>query len=98
MSFDAKSTNPAVVSVLSGKAPQPVRLAAARGILPLPQKDLLEVLVGLAEGADRELARIASGTISSQDGSAMETLVRADEFSDRKSTRLNSSHRCISYA
>lgn len=81
MSFQTRSTNPAVISVLNGTAPQPVRLAAARGILPLSQSDLLEVLVGLAESSDTELARIASGTIGSQDSSAIEGLVRSQEIS-----------------
>jgi hypothetical protein len=65
--------------VLNGTAPQAVRLAAARGVLPLPQHDLLEVLVGLAEGADKELGRIASGTIASQDAAGLEGLVRSNE-------------------
>jgi hypothetical protein len=81
MSFETRSTNPAVLAVVSGKAPQPVRLAAARGVLPLSQRDLMEVLVGLAEGPDPELARIASQTIASQDNSGLETLIRSNEVS-----------------
>ena len=45
MAYDAKQKNPAVESLINGTAPQQVRAAAARGILPLPQDDLLEVLV-----------------------------------------------------
>jgi hypothetical protein len=45
MNAEIISTNPAVKAIITGTAPQPARLAAARGILPLPQTDLLEVLV-----------------------------------------------------
>ena len=34
-------------AIITGTAPQPARLAAARGLLPLPQNDLLEILVAL---------------------------------------------------
>jgi hypothetical protein len=60
MVYDAKSKNSAVVSLLNGTAPQPLQTAAARGILPLPQDDLLEVLVAIAEGNDAELAKTAA--------------------------------------
>jgi hypothetical protein len=73
--------NPTIAPLLNGTAPQPVRLAAARGILPLPQADLLEVLVALADGKDSELASTASATIVSQDTTSIETLVRADQLS-----------------
>ena len=81
MPYDTKGKNPAVESLLKGTAPQPVRIAAARGILPLPQDDLLEVLVCIAEGGDPELARTASGTIAAQDAKAIESLVRSDSVS-----------------
>src|SRR6476620_11469798 len=81
MLYDSKQKNPAVVSLLNGTAPQPVRLAAARGILPLPQDDLLEVLVAIADGTDPELSKTASGTIASQDAKAIESLVRSDSLS-----------------
>ena len=77
----AKSQNPAIASLLNGSAPPPVRLAAARGILPLPQADLLEVLVNLAEGTDKELASTASATIVSQDAGSLEGLIRAEQLS-----------------
>jgi hypothetical protein len=81
MPYDTKQKNPAVVSLLNGTAPEQVRLAAARGILPLPQDDLLEVLVALADSSDAELAKTASGTIAAQDAKAIESLVRADSLS-----------------
>lgn len=73
--------NPTILPLLNGTAPQPVKLAAARGILPLPQADLLEVLVALADGKDPALASTASATIVSQDAISIETLVRADQLS-----------------
>ena len=81
MAHDTRSKNPAVVSLLNGTAPQPVRVAAARGILPLPQGDLLEVLVALADGEDAELSKTASGTIALQDVKAVESLVRTNGLS-----------------
>lgn len=88
MSYDAKSKNPAVVSLLNGTAPQPLQTAAARGILPLPQDDLLEVLVAIAEGNDAELAKTAAGTIAAQDTAAIESLVRNDGISPRVLSHL----------
>jgi len=81
MAYDTQSKNPAVISLLNGTAPQPVRVAAARGILPLPQNDLLEVLVAIADGDDAELAKTASGTIALQDVKTIESLVRTDGLS-----------------
>jgi hypothetical protein len=60
------STNPVVEAIVSGTAPQPARLAAASGLLPLPQADLLEVLVALRESDDAEIAEAATETLSSQ--------------------------------
>jgi hypothetical protein len=81
MPDDSKPKNPAVTSLLNGTAPQQVRVAAARGILPLPQDDLLEVLVSIADGDDTELSKTASGTIAAQDASAIESLVRSNAVS-----------------
>jgi len=88
MTYDAKSKNPAVASLVNGTAPQPLQIAAARGILPLPQDDLLEVLVALAEGSDAELAKTAAGTIATQDTAAIESLVRNDGISPRVLSHL----------
>jgi hypothetical protein len=61
------STNSTVRAIISGAAPRPAVLAAARGILPLPQSDLLEVLVFLARNEDAELAENARNTLTAQD-------------------------------
>ncbi len=61
------STNPAVQAIIKGTAPQPAILAAASGLLPLPQADLLEVLVALRQTDDAEIAEAAAATLASQD-------------------------------
>ena len=83
MAHDTKTKNPVVEALLKGSAPQQLRLAAARGLLPLPQDDLLEVLVSIADGSDADLAKTASGTIASQDAATIENLVRSDGLSTR---------------
>ncbi|HSD45022.1 MAG TPA: hypothetical protein VLB87_00315 [Pyrinomonadaceae bacterium] len=60
------STNPVVQAIISGAAPQPARLAAARGMLPLQQHELLEILVALADSNDAEIAKAAKETLKSE--------------------------------
>ncbi len=66
MNQSIKSTNPAVQAILTGKAPRAAQVAAASGLLPLEQADLLEVLVGLASSTDPTLSEAASETLNSQ--------------------------------
>ncbi|HEU4508520.1 MAG TPA: hypothetical protein VFR78_09805 [Pyrinomonadaceae bacterium] len=66
MSSEISSTNPVVQAIISGSAPQPARLAAARGMLPLPQSDLLEVLVALTTSDDAQIAAAATETLKSE--------------------------------
>jgi hypothetical protein len=63
------STNPVVASLIEGKAPRPAQVAAARGILPLPEADLFEVLVTFATSDDQELAQYAAASLKTQDDS-----------------------------
>ena len=63
MTTNVTSTNPVVKSIISGSAPPAARLAAARGLLPLPQADLIEALIHLSSDADTEVARAARGTL-----------------------------------
>ena len=65
------STHPAVHAILSGQAPRPASLAAARGMLPLPQADLLEILVGLSRQDDEELSEAAHNTLLAQSHDAL---------------------------
>ena len=60
------STNPVVQSIISGNAPPAARSAAARGLLPLPQTDLLEALVHLTADNDPAIAQAAQETLASQ--------------------------------
>jgi hypothetical protein len=78
MDVEVVSTNRAVKAVIDGSAPRAARMAAARGALPLPQADQLEVLVHLAETDDQELAATAKETLDGQDTSTMEGLFRSD--------------------
>lgn len=71
MSAEFTSTNPVVQAIISGRAPQAARMAAARGLLPLPQADLLEALVVLRESDDSEVAQAANSTLESQEKEAL---------------------------
>ncbi|HET6861794.1 MAG TPA: hypothetical protein VFH91_02070, partial [Pyrinomonadaceae bacterium] len=60
------STNPVVQAIIGGTAPRPARLAAARGMLPLPQNDRLEILISLQATDDQELSAAASETLDAE--------------------------------
>ncbi|MGB7921614.1 MAG: hypothetical protein WCF57_00080 [Pyrinomonadaceae bacterium] len=79
MSTNVTSTNPIVQAIVSGKAPQQARLAAARGLLPLPQADLLEALVSLRTSDDAEIAVAAEATLEAQEPDTMLSLAREAE-------------------
>lgn len=66
LSSEIHSSNPVVQAIISGSAPQPARLAAARGMLPLQQNDLLEVLVALTTSDDAQIAAAASETLKEE--------------------------------
>lgn len=76
MNFEINSTNPVVKAVVSGTAPRPAQLAAARGILPLPQSDLLKILVALSQNNDAELAENAQNTLAAQDLNSLENAIK----------------------
>ena len=79
MSSEIKSENPVVQAIVSGTAPQPARLAAARGLLPLPQTDLLEVLVALCGSDDPEIAEAANETLQSENPEDLLIAAKADD-------------------
>ena len=79
MSFEVVSTNPVVKAVVEGSAPRSAQLAASRGLLPLPQADLLELLVGLSENTDPEIKKNALETLGSQQMSDIDGAVRSNE-------------------
>lgn len=78
MSSQIVSTNPVVISLIENKAPRPAQIAAARGILPLPEADLIEVLVMFARSGDSELSDTASATLKSQDESVLSSVLQSD--------------------
>ncbi|MGH9943742.1 MAG: hypothetical protein ACRD9R_15460 [Pyrinomonadaceae bacterium] len=71
MSANTSSQNPVVRAVLAGTAPQAARLVAARGLLPLAQDELIEVLVALTRDAEAEIARAAEETLGAQEPGAL---------------------------
>ncbi|HEX8368017.1 MAG TPA: hypothetical protein VF604_05705 [Pyrinomonadaceae bacterium] len=81
MNIQTTSTNPIVKAVVEGTAPRPARVAASRGILPLPQSDLLEILVSLAQNGDEELSGNARETLKNQDKQRLEDIVSAPQVS-----------------
>jgi len=75
------STNPAVLAIIGGTAPHQARLAAASGLLPLPQSDLLEVLVALRAVDDSEIAAAAEETLASQEAADLLAAAKDNETS-----------------
>src|SRR5690606_16872178 len=72
------STNPVVASLIEGKAPRPAQVAAARGVLPLPELDLLEVLVYFARSDDKELSEYAAESLRNQDDDVITTALASE--------------------
>lgn len=79
MSANTTSNNPVVQAVLSGAAPKPARMAAARGMLPVPQDVLLELLVALRADADESVAHAAEETLGTQDEATLRGVASARE-------------------
>jgi hypothetical protein len=73
------STNPVVQSIISGTVPAAARMAAARGMLPLPQADLLEALVHLSADNDPEVARAAQETLAGQSPNELFGIAKASD-------------------
>jgi hypothetical protein len=78
MAQETTSTNPVVRSIISGNAPPAARSAAARGMLPLPQADLLEVLVHLTADNDPAIAKAAQETMADQQPSDLLQVAAAE--------------------
>ena len=75
MAFEVVSSNPVVRAVVEGTAPRAAQLAASRGLLPLAQSDLLEILVAFYSGADAELKENAVEALRSQQPADIESAV-----------------------
>ena len=54
-------------------------MAAARGLLPLPQVDLLEVLVALSEVGEAEIATAATATLEAQEPDSLLSVAASNE-------------------
>ena len=80
MGSEIASSNPVVKAVIEGTAPRPAQLAASRGILPLPQTDLLEILVNFYDGSDAELKENARQTLVGQNVDELEETIRGSEI------------------
>lgn len=78
MAQETTSTNPVVKSIISGNAPATARSAAARGMLPLDQADLLEVLVHLTADNDPAIAGAAQQTMGEQSPSDLLQVAKAE--------------------
>ena len=78
MSTEIVSTNPVVAALIEGKAPRPAQIAAARGVLPLPEADLIEVLVTFAKSDDQELSEYAAHSLRSQDDSVLANVLASE--------------------
>lgn len=79
MNSEITSTNPVAKAIIQGTAPRPAQFAAARGVLPLPQIDLLEVLVNLTKSGDQELAAAAEATLNNQDTNGLRQIVESNQ-------------------
>ena len=79
MSVSVNSSNPVVKAILEGSAPRPAQVAASRGLLPLPQADLLEILVNLAESQDGELRQNAIESLRSQPMDAVVSTIKSPD-------------------
>jgi len=66
-------------SFLEGTPPKAMRLLAARGLLPLPPADLMELLVFLSKDADPEIATQAEKTLASWTDDEMLPYVQSRE-------------------
>jgi hypothetical protein len=77
MTVEVTSKNPVVQAVVSGSAPPQARMAAARGLLPLAQEELLELLVALRADADDAVSRAADETLSAQEPSTLNAAAAA---------------------
>jgi hypothetical protein len=79
VSTEVKSTNEVVQAIIAGSAPTPARMAAARGMLPLPQADLLEALVHLRADSDEKIAQAAQATLDEQPAEELLTVAKSTE-------------------
>ncbi|MDQ3821213.1 MAG: hypothetical protein M3362_26520, partial [Acidobacteriota bacterium] len=79
MGANVTSTNPVVQAIVAGTAPKGARMAAARGLLPLDQSDMLEALVALRASDDEGIAQAAEETLATQETEALLSVAASHE-------------------
>lgn len=79
MNLEVTSNNSVVQAIANGTAPKPAQIAAAKGILPLPQQDLLEALVILSRNEDKDLSIAAEKTLKAQDTERLKSVITSEE-------------------
>jgi hypothetical protein len=79
LSANATSTNPVVQAIVAGTAPKGAKMAAARGMLPLDQADMLEALVALRAGDDESVRQAAEETLASQEKDSLLVIAASAE-------------------
>ena len=62
--------NQIIESIRSGTAPEVIRLAAARGLLPFSNEEMLEALVALTNDCDESVRLVAAATLETVDPSS----------------------------
>lgn len=80
MSANVTSTNPVVQAIVAGTAPQAARMAAARGLLPLDQADMLEALVALRQSDNADIVKAAEETLASQEPETLLAIASSSEI------------------
>ncbi|HUF03511.1 MAG TPA: hypothetical protein VMM38_04980 [Aridibacter sp.] len=78
MTLEITSRNNVVRAIADGKAARPAQMAAAKGILPLPQIDLLEALALLAKSDDEEVASTAKQTLADQEEATLLSVIGSE--------------------
>ncbi len=68
--------SPIIAAIRSGSAPAQAKMAAARGALPLPPEDLLEILVVLCQDQDVDLRSTAIKSLNEFDANRMREVVK----------------------
>lgn len=71
-------SHPVVQAIRSGAAPKTAKIAAAKGLLPLPPEALLETLSLLARDLDPEIQSAAIGSIRGLDPAILLPIARSD--------------------
>jgi hypothetical protein len=76
-----QSDNPIVQQILSGKAPQNIKLAAAKGALPLSPEELLHVLFMIKDDKDPSVSMAVVKTIDDFSDDDLSVLISSESLS-----------------